>query len=187
MCCGGFRLPRRFSGGGGSAAVQLFKSFVEKFLVGEAVSFHQEGDRLIAVEQILVNMGRPNLAQIFEEGQSHIFFEKTAEILPGETQLAGSILECDGLPVMGAHIGENGAEAVEGGNGGAGQAGRAVFGEKAEQAGEHLQDDPLGFHGESGDILHHVETGQGFHEPADLVVFRETFVPDILGNTVDPI
>ena len=63
--------------GGRRTAVGLPEHAAEQLVVGEAVPGKNLRDALVRVKDILAYMGKTDLTDIFQKGNSHILFEKT--------------------------------------------------------------------------------------------------------------
>ena len=58
--------------------------FPEQLIIGKSVPGEQFSYACIGAEDIFANVGKPYLVNEFQKGDSHIFFEKTAELFPAQ-------------------------------------------------------------------------------------------------------
>lgn len=61
-------------------AVFFMKHAAEQFIIGEAMAGQDVHDAVAGTEKILTDVGKTNLIDVFQEGDSHIFFKISAEI-----------------------------------------------------------------------------------------------------------
>ena len=59
----------------GRRPVELPEGAVEELLIGKSVFFHDVGDGLLCVHQVLVDVGDADLVQVAEEGHPYIFLK----------------------------------------------------------------------------------------------------------------
>lgn len=66
---------------------------------------HQKlGNACIGTQNVFADMGKTNLVYEFQEGHSHIFFEKTAEILRVQSHLGGGVTQADAFLIVCIYI-----------------------------------------------------------------------------------
>ena len=58
----------------------LPENAAEQLIIGKDVSVKYDIDRILACDQILINMGQTELVLVFQKGGSHVAFEKTTEV-----------------------------------------------------------------------------------------------------------
>lgn len=78
--------------------------FPEQLIIGKSVPGEQFSYACIGAEDIFANVGKPYLVNEFQKGDSHIFFEKTAEIFRIQRDERGSVTKAYAFVIMGIHI-----------------------------------------------------------------------------------
>ena len=71
------------------------------------MAFQNIMDRVPGGNQVAVNIGKAQFILVFQEGDSHAFFEKTAEIFPAESGLTSHVIKGKRILIMVIYISDD--------------------------------------------------------------------------------
>lgn len=84
----------------GCAAVDFTKKFVEKFIIGKSVPVYDLHNRIFSGHQFMMDMRYPYLIYMPGKVNSHLLFEKAAEVLPIQTEFSCDIFQKNGMLIV---------------------------------------------------------------------------------------
>ena len=90
-------LPTGFSG---STAVYLPEKPVKKFVIGKTVPVYDLHNRIFSGHQFMMDMRYPYLIYMPGKVNSHLLFEKAAEVLPIQTEFSCDIFQKNGMLIV---------------------------------------------------------------------------------------
>ena len=148
-----------FAGLSGCHTVKLLVHTVKYSLVRKTDLVHDLGNGKLRGAEQTPGMGDPHLIEILQERNSHMLFEKAAEIFLAEADSGRNIVQGDFFRIMLSNIGNNHAECVIwlfliscGPQ-------RGIHRKRLDQVGQHQKSDTIRAHG-AGAFFFNTGTGE---------------------------
>ena len=88
------------TGFSGSTAVYFPEKLVKKFVISKTVPVYDFHNRIFSGYQFMMDMRYPYLIYVPGKVDSHLLFEKAAEVLPVQTEFSCDIFQKNGMLIV---------------------------------------------------------------------------------------